>query len=215
MMKQALVAMLVTGAMVACAESSETVGPDLDANIVLHVPEDSPGPPFYTLIQPGWFPMTEDWAAVAWLRDPACVPGDFNLLRLFDPPPTPFLCALTIEGHEIWNTEPPSPVGAKNILVQGLGAVPMYFVSTGDLLPAIADGVITIDDLEAMASLRVGYADKFTLTQQTGTSRGRPGEGKINIVASGALEDGGTFRFHTAEGPPKKPELAHVSIEFR
>lgn len=89
------------------------------------------------------------------------------------------------------------------------------FVSTTELLPAIADGVLTISDLEAMSSLLVGHADHFTLTQQTGVARGRPGEGKINITAKGTLEDGRTFFFQTAEGPPKKLPIAHTRIEFR
>jgi len=200
----------------ACAEGEDPISPRPAANILIDIPEESPGPPFYSLIQPGWFPMTEDWGAVAWLREPACVPDDFNILQLVDPPPRPFFCALTIEGHEIWNTDPPDPsVGPLNIRASGLGAVPIYFVATGDLLPAMGDGVLTIAELEAMPSLLVGHADRFNLSQQTGTARGRPGEGNIVISASGSLTDGRTFLFQTAEGPPRKDEIAHTRIEFR
>ncbi len=207
------------------ADPLATSGPQL--NIRIEIPEDSPGPPFYSLIQPGWFPMTDEWAAIPWLRETHCVPDDFNILTLVDltilfppevpfPGPRPFFCPLTIEGHEIWNTDPPDPrVGPLNITARGLGAVPVWFVSTAELLPAIADGVLTIADLEAMSSLLIGYADRFTLTQQTGIARGRPGEGKINIASKGTLEDGRTFFFQTAEGPPKKDAIAHTRIEFR
>jgi hypothetical protein len=78
-----------------------------------------------------------------------------------------------------------------------------------------SDGNLTIAELESMSSLLIGYADRFTLTQQTGTARGRPGEGKIVISAKGLLEDGRTFLFQTSEGPPRKPEIAHTRIEFR
>lgn len=188
--------------------------------------EDNPGPPFYSLIQPGWFPMTEDWAAVPWLRETHCVPEDFNILTLVDlfilfppdvstPGPRPFFCPLTVTGHEIWNTDPPDPaVGPLNVTVRGLGAVPIWFVSTQELATAMGDGVLTIAELAAMSSLRIGHADRFTLTQQTGTARGRPGAGKINITAHGTLEGGGSFFFQTAEGPPGKPEIAHTRIAF-
>jgi hypothetical protein len=196
-------------------------------NIVLEIGKDTPGPPFYSPIQPGWFPMTGDWAAVPWLRAAECVPRAFNILTLLDltilfppavpvPGPRPFFCQLTVQGHEIWNTFPPDPIiGPLNVVLKGLGAVPIYFVSTAELLPAIADGVLTIADLEAMSSLLVGYASAFTMTNQLGTARSRPGMGIITITSSGALTDGRTFFFQTAEGAPFKAPIVHTSIEFR
>jgi hypothetical protein len=171
--------------------------------------------------------MTDEWAVVPWIRDTGCVPADFNILGLLDltiafppavpfPAPRPIFCPLTVAGHEIWNTDPPDPsVGPLNINVHGTGAVPIWFVSTTELAAAMADDVLTITELAAMSSLLVGHADHFTLTQQTGVARGRPGEGKINIVARGTLEDGRTFFFQTAEGPPKKPAIAHTRVDFR
>ncbi|HSK21338.1 MAG TPA: hypothetical protein VK912_19435 [Longimicrobiales bacterium] len=196
-------------------------------NLRMEVGGPFTGPPFYSLIQPGWFPMTDDWAVVAWIRETDCVPDDFNILALVDltiafppavpfPAPRPIFCPLTIAGHEIWNTDPPDPsVGPLNITAHGKGAVPIWFVSTTEVAVAMSDGVLTISELSAMSSLLVGHAHSFTLTQQTGVARGRPGEGKINIVAQGTLEDGRTFFFQTAEGPPKKPEIAHTRVEFR
>jgi hypothetical protein len=192
-------------------------------NIRLEIGEDSGGPPYYSLVQDGWFPMTEEWAAVFWMRDPSCVPGDFNLLSLADltpafpsGPPRPFLCSLTIGGHEIWNTDPPDPaVGPLNITAYGLGAVPIYFVDVDEAQAALGDGVLTIDELEGMSSLQVGYADQFHLTQQTGTARGEPGAGKINISSTGTLQDGRTFFFQTAEGSPNKDPIAQTRIEIR
>lgn len=200
--------------------------PEVRFGIRTETGEDSPGPPFYSFIQPGWFPMTDEWAAVPWIRETDCVPSNFNILDLLDltivfppppasPGPRPFFCDLTVEGHEIWNTNPPDPsVGPLNTTYKGLGAVPIYFVATAELLPAIADGVLTITDLEAMSSLRVGHASAFTLTNQSGSARGRPGTGKINISATGQLEDGTPFFFETAEGPPYNAAIATTRIEF-
>lgn len=200
-------------------------GPAMNVRLVPGV--DNPGPPFYSLIQPGWFPMTDEWAAIAWLRETDCVPDDFNILNLVDltilfppavpfPGPRPFFCPLTITGHEIWNTDPPDPaVGPLNVTARGLGAVPVWFISTAELLPALQDGVLTVAELLGMNSLLIGHADRFTLTQQTGIARGKPGAGKINITAHGTLEDGRTFFFQTAEGPPNKDAIAHTRISFR
>lgn len=204
-------------------EVEEVGPPGPELNVRVEIPEDSPGPPFYSLLQPGWFPMTDEWAAVFFIRETDCVPGNFNLIDLVDlvpafpnGPPRPFVCPLTIRGHEIWNTDPPDPaVGPLNITAKGVGAVPFYFVAASEAQAAAGDGILTIDDLEAMGSLLVGWADRFTLAQQTGTARGRPGSGKINVSARGQLADGRTFFFQTAEGPPFEDPIAHTRIEFR
>lgn len=230
MLRSGLIIAASAAVLGACADSTplqlpDEFAPEMNVRQVIGV--DNPGPPFYSLIQPGWFPMTEEWAAIAWLRDTDCVPDDFNILNLLDPTilfppdvpfpgPRPFFCPLTITGHEIWNTNPPDPsVGPLNVTAWGLGAVPVWFISTTELLPAIQDGVLTIPELEAMSSLLIGHADRFTLTQQTGVARGKPGAGKINISASGGLQDGRTFFFQTAEGPPNKDEIAQTQIRFR
>jgi hypothetical protein len=226
-----VVGLAAAAALAACSDPQTPVeradGRDAAMNVRQVIGIDNPGPPFYSLIQPGWFPMTDKWAAIPWLRDTNCVPADFNILGLVDltilfppevpfPGPRPFFCPLTIGGHEIWNTDPPNPaVGPLNVTAYGLGAVPIWFVSTAELLPALDDGVLTITELAAMSSLLIGHADHFSLTQQTGIARGRPGEGKINITARGTLEDGRSFFFQTAEGPPKKDEIAHTRITFR
>jgi hypothetical protein len=220
-------AVLALGLTAACDSATEpetqTTAATPDFNIKLDIGEESDGPPYYSLIQDGWFPMTEDWAAVFWIRDPSCVPGSFNLMNLADltpafpsGPPRPFLCPLTIDGHEIWNTDPPNPaVGPLNITAWGIESVPIYFADAAEVQAALADNVLTIDELESMGSLLVGSADQFRLTQQTGTARGEPGAGKINVSARGTLQDGRTFFFQTAEGPPYQDPIAHTRIEFR
>jgi hypothetical protein len=222
---------LATALMPACRDQSlpTEAAPPASPRLAIRIEtgKDNPGPPYYSPIQPGWFPMTESWAAIPWVRDVDCVPSGFNILGLLDltilfppavpfPGPRPFFCPLTVEGTEIWNTDPPDPaVGPLNVVWNGLGAVPIYFVSAAELVPAMADGVLTIADLEAMSSLRVGRAASFTLTNQLGTARDAPGTGKINITATGVLDGGGAFFFQTAEGPPHKAPIAHTRIELR
>jgi len=60
------------------------------AQVLLQVPGDSPGPPFYarTDLVSGVFRFhTDEWAAVVCYRAPDCVPSEFNLLT--------FPCSLT------------------------------------------------------------------------------------------------------------------------
>ena len=224
-----LAALTSSAALLGCSDrplpTDAITPPDAQFGIRTETGDAMSGPPFYSFIQPGWFPMTDEWAAVPWIRDTNCVPRAFNILNLLDltivfppsapPAPRPLFCDLTVEGHEIWNTNPPDPsVGPLNTTYKGLGAVPIYFVATAQLLPAIADGVLTIADLEAMSSLRVGHASAFTLTNQSGSARGRPGTGKINITATGRLEDGTPFYFGTSEGPPYEDAVAMTRIEF-
>ena len=219
-MNRMTAAMILGALAVGCESAEEPLAPEPQLegaeNVIIKHPEEGPGPPFYSLIQPGWFPMTDDWAAVPWFRDPNCVPPAFNILQFIDPPPTPFFCTLMISAVEIWNTDPPDPsVGPLNISFKGMGAVPIYFAHRSEVTAAMQDGVLTVGELQALPSLRVGYADRFSGAQQTGVARGRSGQGKINISAHGRLTDGTPFFFQTAEGPPRKGPIAHTSIEFR
>jgi hypothetical protein len=66
-----------------------------------------------------------------------------------------------------------------------------------------------------MRSLRVGYASTFTLTNQFGTARGRPGTGIISVSAHGVLEDGTSLFFQTADGAPYKAPIVTTRIEFK
>lgn len=177
------------------------------------VPTEDPGPPFYTTVQRlldgSPFLFTDgEWVAIPFLREPSCVPESFDLLALFDfepafpgGPPRPFLCPLTVEGHVIWKNGPP-PVDAAPIqqVLQGLGAVPIWFVRLTEVEAAVLDGDLTIAELAAMPSLLVGYADVYNDVQQPGI--GRPqgeGNGSIKITATGTLLDGRPFFFQVVE----------------
>ncbi len=186
----------------------------LHANVILPFsPADGGGVPAYARIEmvdgTPFVHHTASWAAITFYRDPACVPGDFNLLDFFDAPRA-FACQLTVQGFEIWRQGPwtgeTSPIDTQSF---GLGAVPIWFVSWGELQAAMLDGVLSLSELAALPSLRIGSASSFKETlhpfqgaQQT----------KTQIVAHGALEDGGSFFFQVEE---THNELKHVSIEFR
>ncbi len=196
----------------------------------LNVPGEDAGPPFYSQIQRTqgperyFIPRTSEWAAIPWNREPVCVPPDFDLLNLndFTPafpggPPRPFLCPLVVEGFVIFEDGPP-PLDLAPILSQLRAApeVPIWFVATSELEAAAADGDLTLLELLAMPSLTVGLADFYKETVQPGIERPQgPGNGKIEINASGELEGGGRFRMHVREQGEDGTSLTrHVRIEL-
>jgi hypothetical protein len=80
------------------------------AGVRLQVPKDWPGIPGYAQISHTELfgeeiYHTEDWAAIPFYRNPGCVPSDFNLMEMMDPPRC-FDCPLTVEGFEIWPVPP-------------------------------------------------------------------------------------------------------------
>lgn len=188
------------------------------AAVRLEVPEDSPGGPFYARIEPGSIaPHTDEWAAIIFYRDPACIPANFNLLNFFDAPPRPFFCPLTVEGFEVWKNGPgqdPAPIQSK---LREADAVPIWFVSWPVLQAATADGVLTIGELASLPTLMTGFADQYSETLHP-TQPGRKAA-HIQITASGTLSDGRSFRLQVSAvlNPGNTPEtgIKHVAIEFR
>src|SRR5262245_20667951 len=70
------------------------------SQVITFTPPD-PGPPFYTVLEPGFVPHTEEWAAIIFVRETGCVPPGFNLITVVNIPAV-FGCPLTVEGHAIW-----------------------------------------------------------------------------------------------------------------
>ncbi len=186
-------------------------------------------PPFYAIIKNNTADGQEiyhddEWAAISFLRDPACVPEDFNLLDLLDftpafpdGPPRPFLCPLTVDGLEIWETGPgldPSPI---QFHLRGRGAVPVWFVSWPDLQTLIADNSLTITELRSMPSLRIGSATLFTFENIPGDP-----PSMVSVNAAGKLANGTRFQFHAAVVVQTTPfvccssdgKMQQVSIRF-
>lgn len=147
--------------------------------------------PYYARIQRGEVFHNGDWAAIVFYRPPECVPDTFNLLDFYDfgafgclPP--------TTDGFIIWDGEPGTsdPI---QIQLQGLGAVPVWFVAWSELGPAVADGTLLMSDLEGMLTLKTGSASFYTETlHPTGVVK----VPMINYVAHGLLDDGLSFKVH-------------------
>src|SRR5262245_33283370 len=104
-------------------------------------------------------------------------------------------CLLTVEGLEVWEVfPPPGPAGPIQAKFRGLGAVPVWFVSWPELQALIADGVLTIGELESAATLLQGHADLYTETLHPPDLSLR----HISIDAHGISENGTSFFFQAA-----------------
>src|SRR4030095_9325339 len=191
-----------------------------NAAVRTNFPEENPGPPTYAFLERP--PLGEifrdgNWVAIPFVRDPSCVPSSFNLLDGADIPGA-FGCKLTVAGFAIWKNGPapidPVPVFAH---YSGLGAGPVWFVSWAELRWAMADDILTIDELKLLPSLLMGTAEIFEAVEQPGLLRPQGfGNGKIEIGAHGTLADGRTFTFNSREmGINQVSVQRHTKIEFK
>jgi hypothetical protein len=156
--------------------------------------------PYYARLERDFEPIhTEEWAVIVFYREPACVRPDFNLLDFLDIPAA-FACRLTVDGFQIFKDPLPAPPIQVN--VTGVGAVPIWFVRWPDLQAAMADDVVTIDELQRLSPL-MGSAKVFR-------ERLAPGE-HLTIAARGELADGRGFalEFTYAGGDSR-----HLRIAF-
>jgi hypothetical protein len=155
-----------------------------------------PNAPFYAELGPGPNAIHDaSWAAIPFYTQPSCVPSDFNLLNFFDIPRA-FDCPLTVTGFSIWKNGPPpvDPAPIQNIL-EGTGAVHIWFVRWNELQAGMADGVLTITELQAMPSLRTGIARIFHETLHPQQAAERPLD---VIIAHGELASGTRFDLEVA-----------------
>lgn len=160
------------------------------------LPDEDPGPPFYARVTTilNQFFHDDGWLAIPFYRPPSCVPDDFNLLALYDPPgpegPGAFACPLLATGFLL--IEPDAPLGTfpRQAVFTG-GAVPFWFVDWDTFQAEAADGVVTFAELQAMDPV-TGVAERYHETLKP-----RTGDHLVIIKAAGALDDGvGTFQFH-------------------
>ena len=183
-----------------------TISPAI-GQVRLRVPEDSDSGPFYARIERGLVLGSDGWVAIAFYRTPACVRASFNLLNFFDFANIPaiFSCPLTVSGFELWD-DPPGAAPRQSKL-RGNGAVPVWFISVDDYQAALPG--LNMTELLAMPSLMQGVATDF---EETLHPLEVAQQSMLQIVASGDLPDGRTFRFVAVEA---SAELRHVLIEFR
>ncbi len=73
----------------------------------------------------------------------------------------------------------------------------------------MADGVVTVTELEGLASRRVGSATTFTEYLKPTQSNEAP---LIQFMAEGTLEDGGEFLVDVSYGDPDVAD--HTTIEL-
>jgi hypothetical protein len=172
------------------------------------VPDVHPGPPIY------WRPMPEvlsapvpgdqEWVAQIFYRPPECA-GEFNLLNFFDVPGAWF-CPLLMEGFGVFS-DPLAP--PRQSLLMG-DAVPIWFVSTEDYESAIDDGELTVAELHSLPTVQYGMADFYVEVLQP--LDGAAVVPKLELLASGQLEDGRDFSIRFIEGA-RGANVLEISIE--
>ena len=161
---------------------------------IRHYPGESPGPPYYALLDRGYVPNDGVWAGIVFVRSPECVPSGFNLLDFLNPPAA-FGCALTVEGEAWWHDPLVPP--AFQLHERGTGAVPVYFVRWSEIETAIADDLLTIGELQSLPSLLIGSASY--LQHVVHNANQAANHGHESLVSRGTLEDGRAFEFRFNE----------------
>ena len=176
---QVVVLLLVATAMLAAAPAGAQT---LEK---LLVPEQTGTIPLYMR---GFDDAKTGWTATIFYHPPELVPSKYNLLNGDDPNVDPN-CPMFMEGFTLWEEGAPEPLQEVLDIVPGK-LVPIYFVERSEMYAAIADGKQTINELEKMDSLLVGWADSYR------EEFNFKGSFQIHISASGTLEDGRRFSVH-------------------
>lgn len=132
------------------------------AFIELAFPEDDPGPPFYARIAvlgPDILLMESNGTVVIpMMKQVECIDPEFNLLDLYHVP-NGFFCPLTLSGRGL--IEPNAPMGTFPAIAYGAGSdMPVWFVESGPLASAMADGVLTLPELQAL-NPKKGVASRY------------------------------------------------------
>jgi hypothetical protein len=230
--RRMLVGTLVTALTLgACADSGPADPSDpsgappmaaANAPLIVDIPADHPGPPWYTPVfsggaEPpfGYIPNDGTWAAVTFYRETSCVPADFNLLLVLDlapldppddPRPRAFGCDLTVSGRAWFEPAGGIPTQERYI---GLGAVPIYFALLSEVQSVAGDSPsdpdsdpdIYIGELAGLPSLNIGSADRLKIVIHNSNQGANPGHEVVD--ASGAITQGQfagrPFRYHHNE----------------
>jgi hypothetical protein len=148
--------------------------------------------PYYARIANGELYADGDWVAIVFYRLPECIPADFNLLDFFDFANV-WGCAPTTSGFEIWKNGPGIDLAPLQQELFGIGAVPVWFIDTKELMTVFGDGVLMIGELESLTSLKIGSASFYheTLHPWGGSVRNH-----MVFNAHGELADGTSFKVH-------------------
>jgi N-acetylneuraminic acid mutarotase len=173
--------------------------------VVLNVPDESPGAPSYADIGRDFIPADGTQVAIVFMRDPACIPPDFNLLDTWDIPAA-FECPFLLGGQDWWyEFLVDKPFKSVYVLENG-GSVPVYFVDLAELNSEIADDQLTLGDLEAFSSLKVGQATYVKNDILNSNAPDSDGKGHGVMTAIGTLQESGEF-FYVHWQEEFRPEI--------
>lgn len=186
------------------AESKEPIRVDANGEV-----------PFYARFGENETFSDGEWTVIVFYRPPDCIPPDFNLNQFFHFPsednPGAFACAPpTTTSVEYWANGPqtdPAPLIAE---MTGRGAVPVWFFSQTEMETALADGVVTIDELTGLSSRLVGTAATYTELLHPSQSNAQT---LIQFTAEGTLEDDRSFMVNVSYGAPNVDD--HTTIEIQ
>jgi hypothetical protein len=160
--------------------------------VVLNAPGESPGGPWYAGFGRDFIPADGSQVAIVFERDPAHIRPDFNLLDMIDIPSV-FECPFLLSGQEWWY-EPFVDIPFKYVyVVDNDGSVPVYFVDLVELESEIVDDQLTLGELEAFSSLRVGQATYVKDDVLNSHAPDSDGKGHGALTAIGTLQDSGEF----------------------
>jgi hypothetical protein len=182
----------------------------------LSVPDEHPNGPFYSMIGLSpisgvlRLPHTEEWGAVPLLREPSCIPPDFNLLLVFHP--AALSCPSLLAGHLIGTGFGTPQMVLIQSQLHGAGDVPIVFASWDDLAAAVQDDVLTLSELLALPSAFVADASRYRETVVTGSQP--PGGVAFRLTASGSTPGGDSFRLHYVDQGPESDVSAVAQIVF-
>ncbi len=125
-----------------------------------------------------------------YVQEPSIIPTGFNLLTFFDPMNSTAvpLNDWAVDGFRIFHhLKDGWPI---ELHLEGKGAVPFWFFTEQQIVTALADGVLTMPELESLNPIK-GHATKFLENIHT-TKR------ILNVSAKGSLDGGGSFHFSAA-----------------
>jgi N-acetylneuraminic acid mutarotase len=160
--------------------------------VVLNAPGESPGGPWYAGFGRDFIPADAEQVAIVFERDPAHIRSDFNLLDMVDLPAA-FECPLLIHGQEWWY-EPFVDFPFKSVYgLDNDGSAPVYFVDLAQLNSEIADDLLTIGELEAFSSLKVGQATYVKQDILNSNAPDSDGKGHGIVTAIGTIQESGEF----------------------
>jgi len=156
------------------------------------VPDENPWAPVYarTITHPD-----SEWVVTYLYRERSCVPDDFDIWGdFFDISGAAFNCPFLMDGIVVQNPDIPGPPRHSNLSNQPGVLIPVIFVSADDWADLVADGTVTVPELEAAPSALVGWADhhKDILKPLGGQTR----VVSFNYVGRGTLMDGRSFHYH-------------------